>query len=168
MAAAADRNFILQQGVELPEGASCRLVSSALLFQARVVGPVVLVGTILQSPVVFGVLAAALWWSSLLPRWNPFDAAYNRTLGRRPGAPALRPSPTPRRFAQGMAATFATGIAASLAAHLSIVAWVLEGFFLVAVAALMFGRLCLGSFVYHLVSGRAAFAMDTLPWRRGA
>ena len=26
-------------------------------------------------------------------------------------------------------------------------------------------RFCLGSFIYHLVRGRVAFAMGTLPWR---
>ena len=37
-----------------------------------------------------------------------------------------------------------------------------------AVAALVFGRFCLGSFVYHVVRGRITFAVETLPWRRGA
>jgi hypothetical protein len=45
---------------------------------------------------------------------------------------------------------------------------VLEGLFLVAVAALAFGRFCLGSFVYHVVRGQVRFAIDTLPWGRGA
>jgi hypothetical protein len=45
-------------------------------------------------------------------------------------------------------------------------AWALEGLLLLAVAALVFGRFCLGSFVYHVVRGHAAFAVRTLPWAR--
>jgi hypothetical protein len=37
-----------------------------------------------------------------------------------------------------------------------------------AVAVLVFGRLCVGSFVYHLLRGEFAFAVRTLPWGRGA
>jgi uncharacterized protein DUF4395 len=164
----ADRNFILQQGLEAPEQMSCTRVTSALLFQARLVGLMLVVGTIMQSPAVFAVLAALLWWSALLPRLNPFDFMYNHTLGRRSGAPMLGQAPMPRRFAQGMAASFATAIAATMAAEIWIAAWVLQAFFLLAVAALVFGRFCLGSFFYHLMRGRVAFAVGTLPWGRGA
>jgi SAM-dependent methyltransferase len=162
----ADRNFILQQGLEAPESASCAQVSSALMFQPRLVALTVVAGTISQSPAVFAVLGAVLWWCALMPRWNPFEFAYNRTLGRRPGAPLLAQAPAPRRFAQGMAATFAVAIAACLANGLSIGAWVLQAMFLLAIAALAFGRFCLGSFVYHLWRGRVPFAMATLPWSR--
>ncbi|HKB35178.1 MAG TPA: DUF4395 family protein, partial [Gemmataceae bacterium] len=98
-----DRNFILQQGLEAPDAGRCTLVSSALLFQPRLVGLIALAGAITQSPAVFAVLAGLLWWSSLLPRLNPFDLAYNRTLGRKSNAPVLGQAPSPRRFAQGMA-----------------------------------------------------------------
>lgn len=164
----ADRNFILQQGLEAPEPASCTRLSSALLFQPRVIGVILLAGTISQSRAVFAGLAALLWWCALVPRLNPFDAVYNGTLGSRPNAPKLGPAPSPRRFAQGMAATFATAIAATIATKFRIAAWVLQALFLAAVAALALGRFCLGSFVYHLVRGRTRFAVDTLPWNRGA
>src|SRR4030095_7678261 len=149
----ADRNFVLQQGLEASEPASCSRLSSALLFQPRIVGVILVAGAISQSAVVFALVAAVLWWCALLPRLNPFDAVYNLTLGSRPNAPQLGAAPTPRRFAQGMAATLCTAIAAAIAGELRITAWVLEALFLVAVAALAFGRFCLGSFVYHLVRG---------------
>jgi hypothetical protein len=168
LATNADRNFVLQQGLEASEPASCSRLSSALLFQPRIVGVILVAGAISRSAVVFAFLAALLWWCALLPRLNPFDAVYNLTLGSRPNAPKLGPAPTPRRFAQGMAATFATAIAAAIAWELRITAWVLEALFLVAVAALAIGRFCLGSFVYHLVRGRVRFAVDTLPWSRRA
>jgi len=163
----ADRNFIVQQGLAAPEAAGCAPVTSALLFQPRVVGLILIAGTISQSPIVFAALAALLWWNALLPRLNPFDFAYNQTLGRRAGAPRLGPAPVPRRFAQGMAASFATATAAIMVAGFGALAWVIQALFLLAVAALAFGRFCLGSFVYHLVRGRVAFALDTLPWNQG-
>jgi hypothetical protein len=164
----ADRNFILQQGLEAPELLSCTRVSSALLFQPRLVGLILVAGTISQSPAVFAILAALLWWCAVLPRLNPFDFAYNRTLGLRSNAPALGQAPMPRRFAQGMAATFATVSAATMGSGFWIAAWVLQALFFLAVAALIFGRFCLGSFIYHLVRGRVTFAIGTLPWGRGA
>lgn len=77
MESGADRNFILQQGFPEPSSASCPFQYSALLFQPRVVGLVVLLGVILQEPVVFLALAAILWWSAAVPSLNPFDALYN-------------------------------------------------------------------------------------------
>ncbi len=162
----AKRNFILQQGLDDPHLETCPLQYSALLFQPRLAGLIALIGVLLQSPVVFLILAAILWWNALLPRWNPFDALYNRTLGARPGAVPLTPAPGPRRFAQGMAGTFALAIGVSLLLQWRVAAVVLEALLLVAVAALVFGRFCLGSFVFHLLRGRAAFAKNTLPWIR--
>ena len=79
------RNFILQQGLQEPPAASCPLQYSALLFQPRLVGLIVLVAVIFQEPRVFLALAGVLWWCALVPRLNPFDALYNVTLARRPG-----------------------------------------------------------------------------------
>jgi hypothetical protein len=39
---------------------------------------------------------------------------------------------------------------------------------MLALGALVFGGFCLGSFFFHLLSGRLAFARRTLPWARGA
>ena len=158
------RNFILQQGLQEPSPELCPVQYSALQFQPRVVGVVLLVGVVLQSAAVFLVLSALLWWSALLHRWNPFDAVYNRTVGAQPGAVSLRPAPAPRRFAQGMAGTFALAIGVSLLVGWRAAAYVLEGVFVAAVAALVFGGFCFGSFVFHLLRGRAAFARKTLPW----
>ena len=134
-----ERNFVLQQGLEDPDRDAHRR-SEALLFQPRVIGPVVLVGMMLQSPAVFLGLAALLWWCALLPRANPFDALYNLTRGSRPGAIRLGPAPSPRRFAQGMAGTFSLAIGAALLREWWIAGYVLEGFFAAAIVALVFGR----------------------------
>jgi uncharacterized protein DUF4395 len=160
----AERNFVVQQGFEAPYDAR---LASALLFQPRLVGLLGLVAAVLQSGPLFAALAAVLWWSALLPRWNPFDALHNRLAADRPDAPRLTPAPAPRRFAQGMAGTFATGIAVCLFIGAPRAALVIEAFFFFAVAAIALGRFCLGSFVFHLLHGRVTFALRTLPWGRG-
>jgi hypothetical protein len=162
------RNFILQQGLSEASAASCPAQYSSLHFQPRILGVVVLVAVMLQDSRVFLALAGVLWWSALVPRLNPFDALYNWTIAVRPGRVALPPAPPPRRFAQGMAGTFALGIGISLALGWNGTAHVLEGMLIVALAALVLGGFCLGSFVFHLLRGRATFARRTLPWARGA
>ena len=164
----AARNFVLQQGFAAPDAAACSSLTSALLFQARVVGLWALLGTILGSAAAYAALALVLWWSALLPQWNPFDKLYNRTLGARPNAPRLDVAPAPRRFAQGMAGAFAAGIAASLLAHWPGAALVIQAVFFLAIGALAFARFCLGSFVFHVLRGKVVFAVRTLPWGRGA
>jgi len=162
-----ERNFILQQGFEDPPQESCGPRYSALMFQPRVILGLLLIGILTQSPVLFLVLSAVLWWNALFPRWNPFDLLYNTTFGKRPGAIRLGPAPAPRRFAQGMAGTFALAIGVLLLQGWRFAAFVLEGLFLAAVLALAVGGFCLGSFIFHLVRGRTSFALSTLPWARG-
>jgi Domain of unknown function (DUF4395) len=162
------RNFILQQGFDDPPKEMSTAQFSALQFQPRIVGSLVLIGVIFQSPSLFLVLSAVLWWSALLPQWNPFDILHNHTLGARPGAVHLKPAPEPRRFAQGMAGTFSLIIGALLLAQWNLAAFLFEAFFLAAVAALLFGHFCFGSFVFHLLHGRASFAKRTLPWVQNA
>lgn len=168
MPASVDRNFILQQGFDEPEAASCSPLASALLVQPRVVGVIAVVAAVLRSSALFAALALILVWSALLPRWNPFDALYNRLAARRPGFYRLAPAPAPRRFAQGLAGTFAAAIALALRAGAARAALGIEIVLFVAIAAIALGRFCLGSFVFQLVRGRVSFALRTLPWRRGS
>ena len=37
---------------------------------------------------------------------------------------------------------------------------------LLALGALVFGRFCLGSAIYYLLTGQGAFARATMPWAR--
>lgn len=163
----AKRNFILQQGLCEPAAGTCQLLYSALRFQPWLVGPWVVVATILQAPFLFFTLAAVLWWSALAPQLNPFDALYNWSLARSSGI-TLASAPAPRRFAQFLAGSFSIAIGLSLVLGWRMAALVLEGFFIVAIGALLFGGFCFGSFVFHLLCGRADFAKRTLPWATGA
>ena len=160
----AKNNFILQQGFKSPEPVSCSHQYSALQFQPRVVMIWIITGILFQTPSVFAILSAVLWWSALLPKLNPFDALYNRTSGKRPSGFRAGPAPPPRRTAQGMAGTFSLACALLIYFGFNVLAYVVEGIFLAAVMALTVGGFCLGSFVYHLFRGRGKFARQTLPW----
>lgn len=137
---------------------------SALHFQPRIVLVWVVAGIFFQTPPLFYVLCAVLWWSALLSELNPFDAVYNSPFGRQAGPFHLTPAPAPRRTAQAMAGAFA--LACGLLVHfgLSAAAYAVQGIFLAAVLALTLGGFCLGSLVCHLLRGRGAFARQTLPW----
>jgi hypothetical protein len=67
-------------------------------------------------------------------------------------------------MAQGMAAAFNLGAGLALLYGMAPLAWVLQAMLVVAFSALLFGRFCLGAYVYHLLKGRVAFANSTLPW----
>ena len=158
------RNFMRQQGFVEEADSVCDMHFSGLYFQPRIVGPLVVVGMILQSPVFFFVLSGILWWNVAFPKWNPFELIYNRAFAAPRGKPMLTPAPPPRTFAQGMAAAFMLLAGVSLLAGWMFAAYVLEALLLVAFALLLFGKFCLGAYVYHLLRGKVAFANSTLPW----
>jgi hypothetical protein len=166
MASHTTRNFMKQQGFSQEADPVCDMHFKGLNLQPRVVAVLVLLGTIFRWPAVFLVLSAVLWWSALVPALNPFELFYNGLLASRHGPPLLTPAPAPRRFAQGMAGTMALIIGVALLLGWTTMAAIFEVLFLVAVAALLFGRLCIGAYVYHLLCGKHSFANATLPWVR--
>jgi hypothetical protein len=66
-----------------------------------------------------------------------------------------------------MAATFLLVAAVSLVQGWTVAAWTLEALLVVAFSVLLFGRFCLGAYIFHVLAGRAAFANATLPWASG-
>ena len=160
----AELNFVRQQGLQEASRESCAYQYPALMWQPRVIGVLVLLGLILQPWPYFLALGALLWWNALVPALNPFDKAYNALVARPKGRPPLQPALGPRRFAQGMAGSFMLAIGLSLWAGRHPAAWILEALLLVALGALVVGRFCLGSYLFLLLTGRAAEARRTLPW----
>src|SRR5262245_16253986 len=163
---AVKRNFILQLGFEDPAPAVLPLQYSALVFQPKAVLIGIVAGILFQSPAIFAVLGALLWWSALFPKLNPFSALYNRIIGSRPGAFRLGAAPAPRRGAETEAGAVALTSALLIHAGFSLAAHVVEAIFLAASLAVVIGSFCTGSFVYHLLRGRWRFAVQTLPWAR--
>lgn len=162
----AKRNFVEQQGFKNPSTPTCEVQYTALMFQPRVLGVFVLAGLIFQSWVLFLILSAIIWWNVFVPALNPFDAVYNRFIAGPKGLQQLTPAPGPRRFAQGMAATFMLCIGLFILLKWQILAWIFECLLVVALTALIFGRFCLGSYIFHIIKGNTAFAKRTLPWAR--
>jgi uncharacterized protein DUF4395 len=134
------------------------------MWQPRVIGALVAIGLVWQLAPLFLALSAVLWWNVLFPKLNLFDALYNGLIALPPERPRLTTAPAPRRFAQGIAASFMLGIGISLGMGWTIAAYVLEGFLVAALVSLIFGRFCLGSYIFHLSTGQASFANRTLPW----
>ena len=160
----AELNFVRQQGVRDASPEACAYQYPALMWQPRAIGSLVLVGVVLQSWPYFLALGALLWWNAAMPDLNPFDALYNRLVAGPKGLPRLGPAPSPRRFAQAMAGTFMLAIGLSLFLGWRGLAWALEALLLAALAALIFGRFCLGSYLFFLFTGQLRFANRTLPW----
>lgn len=157
-------NFMKQQGfaTEAPDRAALQF--RGLQFQPTIVGLVMLIAILTQSAAIFLVLSAVLWFNVLVPGANPFENLYNRFIGHPRGRPLLTRAPGPRRFAQGMAATFMLAAGLSILRGWTAAAYAFEGLLVVAFGALLIGKFCLGAYVYHLLRGNVAFANGTCPW----
>jgi hypothetical protein len=162
----AEVNFVRQQGFRDASPADCKLLFPALMWQPRVSALVLLAGIFWQAWPVFLGLSALLWWNVAMPHLNPFDSIYNHLVAKPKGLPPLGPAPGPRRFSQGMAGTFMLAIGMSLLFGWRTLAWSIEGLLLLALAALIFGRFCLGSYIFLLLTGQTGLANRTLPWAR--
>jgi hypothetical protein len=162
----AKHQFVRQQGFRDAPAASCAYHYSALMFQPRLLVGIILVAILVQSAAMFLALAGILWWNVLVSPRNPFDALYNWAIAAPRNLPPLTPAPAPRRFAQGMAGTILGGAGLALLAGWPRLAWALEGLVTIALGALVLGRFCLGSYLYHLLRGDTSFANRTLPWSR--
>src|SRR6059036_1170504 len=137
MARSAVMNFMKQQGFTPEPSDRATLRFKGLQFQPMVVGSLMLVAILTQSAAIFLLVSALLWLNVLVPAANPFEQVYNRVVARRRGRPPLTPAPGPRRFAQGMAATFMLAAALTLLQGWRTASYVFQGFLVVAFAALL-------------------------------
>src|SRR6266487_3542889 len=108
---------------------------------------------------------------------EPLEDVGRRPPAREQGQPggqhehrrhALSESPGPRRFAQGMAAVFMLAAGLTLLPGWRTASYVFQGLLVVAFAALLLGKFCLGAYVYHLLKGNVALANGTCPWSDSA
>src|SRR5438445_6536487 len=145
MARSAVLNFMKQQGFaqEPPDRAALRF--KGLQFQPTIVGSMMLVAILTQSPAIFLLVSALLWLNVLVPAANPFERVYNRFVARRHGRPPLTPAPGPRRFAQGMAAVFMLAAGLTLLQGWRSASDVCQRLPAVAFGQLLLGKFCLGA-----------------------
>jgi Domain of unknown function (DUF4395) len=168
MPESAVMNFMKQQGFALEPRDRAALRFKGLQFQPTIVGATMLVAILTKSPTIFLIVSAVLWLNVLVPAANPFENFYNRFVARPRGRPPLTKAPGPRRFAQGMAATFMLAAGLAMLQGWQAAAYLFQGLIAVAFAALLFGKFCLGAYVYHLLKGDVAFANGTCPWSDSA
>jgi len=159
-------NFMRQQGFPAEPADACDMRFGGLYFQPRIVFPLVLGAIVLQSAVLFLLISAVLWLNVLLPARNPFELVYNRWMAARRGRLPLGPAPAPRRFAQAVAAAFNLASGLALLAGWNVASWFFQGILVAAFSLLLFGKFCLGAYVFHVLRGETAFANRTLPWAR--
>lgn len=166
MSSPAVSNFMKQQGFPDEATGACNMHFGGLYFQPRIVFPAVLLAILLQSAGLHLAISAVLWWNTLLPALNPFELSYNRWVAAPRGRQVLTRAPGPRRMAQGMAAAFNLGAGLGLLHGATGFAWVMQACLVVGFSALLFGKLCIGAYLFHVLKGRVAFANATLPWAR--
>ena len=171
MMSAAIRNFMKQQGFadESPMPATCTsqasISSRASLGRSSWPGIILhAAGFIVSAAALFFVLSALLWWNVTFPALNPFEQFYNHVLALPRGKAVLVPAPGPRRFAQAMAAAFTLIAGIAILQGWTLTARIFEVFLVAAFSMLLFGKFCLGAYIYHLLRGEFAFANATLPW----
>src|SRR4051794_20395608 len=152
--------FVCHQGFPVPN-ASPHLYS-ALMLQPRMVGGLVVVGTVFQRPEVFLALAAVMAWAALVPSQNLFVALYNYTVAYPRGLPPLRVAPAPRRFSQGFAAAMSLAMGVALVAGATSMAWILEGAALVSIASVLVRRFCVPAHLYDVLR-RTSSSMFGMP-----
>jgi len=179
MASPAIRNFMRQQGFADEPSALCDMHFAGLYFQPRIVGSLIVVGIALHvfgymawiqlvicSMILFFALSAVLWWNVAFPALNPFERFYNRVFAAPKGRAPLIPAPGPRRFAQAIAAAFTLIVGVALLQGWNVTAWVFEAFLVAAFSMLLFGKFCLGAYIFLLLRGQFSLANSTLPWVR--
>lgn len=148
------RSFVLQQGFSVPGDPETESnLFFALQVQPRFIGCLILAGVALRSPFIFLIAGVVMWFSAIVPRWNPFNALYNHALGKRRGVFLLM-SPPPRMFSEALAGSLALGIALLFAAGHTGVAMLLAGFFALANSAVVFSRFCVGASLFAWLSRR--------------
>jgi hypothetical protein len=91
-------------------------------------------------------------------------AAFARAIG-------MDPVPAPRRFMQGMDAWLMLMAGVTLLNGYLIISYIAQGFIAAAFSALLFGKFCVGAYLYHLLTGKSQFAnpgissLRNLQWR---
>jgi esterase/lipase superfamily enzyme len=146
--------FICQQGFAVPN-ANPNLYS-ALMLQPRAIGGLVALGSILQRPDVFFLLAGVMALATIAPALNLFDALYNYAVAYPRGYPPLVGSPAPRRFSQGGAAVLAFAIGLALLSGATVVASILEGAALISIASVVGRRFCVPAHLYYVLRRASA------------
>jgi hypothetical protein len=166
MSVSAEYKFLQQQGFLNDNKDMAKNHYNALLFQPIIVSATMLIAIIIQSATIFLVFSGLLWTNTIFPKANPFERLYVKTIGKSRGVGDLEPAPAPRRFMQGMAASLMLIAGLAILSGFTIMSYIAQGLILIAFSLLLFGKFCVGAYVYHLLHGNAQFANGTCPWSK--
>jgi hypothetical protein len=158
--------FMQQQGFPQEKEEATNSHFNALLFQPIIVGTAILIAIITQSSTIYFVVSFLLWINTIFPKANPFERLYDFTIGKFRGQQKLDPAPPPRRFMQGMAASLTLISGLTILANLTLVSYIAQAFIAVAFSLLLFGKFCMGAYIFHILKGNAKFANQTCPWSK--
>ena len=133
-----------------PEDRAGSVDRSALRTNQALIVTFIVLGYILDVPVLISFVAAVMLIGTLVPGAALFQEFYRRVL--RP-AGLLKPdvhreSPAPHRFAQGVGAAFLVAATLAFLSGASALGWVLAGIVAVLAAVNLVFGFCVGCFVY--------------------
>jgi hypothetical protein len=138
------------------------------MVQPRMVGGLVVLGTVFQRPEVFLALAAVMAWATRVPSQNLFDAIYNYTAAYPRGLPPLRVAPAPRRFSQGFAAAMSLAMGLARLTGATSMAWILEGAALISIASVLVRRFCVPAHLYYVRRRTLSWTLGVPVWVCGS
>ena len=145
-----------KQGFErLTDEAKSRY-SLPLRFTPFVATVVIVTGLVLQSPTIVGAMSLVALSGALLPKGMIIDLVYNLGVRHLFRAPALPPTPKPRRFSYVLSTIWLAGSALSFSVGLPLVGLTLGGMVVVGSTMLTITLWCLGSWWYRLIFGHEA------------
>ena len=145
-----------KQGFErLTDEAKSRY-SLPLRFTPFVATVVIVIGLVLQSPIIVGAMSLVALSGALLPKGMIIDLAYNLGVRHLFRAAALPTTPKPRRFSHVLSTIWLAGSALSFAVGLPVVGLILGGMVVVGSTMLTITLWCLGSWWYRLIFGQEA------------
>jgi hypothetical protein len=129
-----------------------------LRFTPAVGTALIVAGMALQSPLWLASMALVALSGAFWPHAMLIDVIYNVGVRHLFGAPALPPTPSPRRFSYVMSTVLLTGSAVSFYTGLPALGLVLGGLVVVGGTTLTLTLWCLGSWIYGLVLPTARWA----------
>jgi len=151
----ASNNLDKQGFCDLGEEGKSRYARS-LRFTPAVATVLVVLGLVLQSPIVIGSMALIALSGALFPRGMLIDVVYNLGIRHIFNSPRLPPTPVPRRFSYGISTLWLAGSAASFHFGLPLLGMLLGAAVAIGGTVLATTLWCLGSWLYRPVGASVA------------
>lgn len=98
----SQQRFLKMQGFDRMDSTAGIRRAAMLRWTPAACTSLVVIGLVVQSPLILGVTAAFALFGSLFPKAHPLDVIYNVVGARLFRTGPLPPNPAPRRFAAGI------------------------------------------------------------------